>query len=448
MFNTKLFHTMLIVHFSKNSNKPIVNVYQKIIVGLFSALFFGVLLSKGIANAQLPIGIPLNLLFTASLTVGFIIGGFIVLTLYSSESISNINNVFSRIVKMLPISKAMRFIIAVSPILIIYILVGLFIGNLIISASNVMLVPPYKLIIGFFLGLLSGYGFILMKQPTKKHRKAFVFIIIVILNSFLFDKLLTIESSNFRSVINIFIDVMLLIPLIGFYDLYKYGINSSVSNNFEIQIQQIPNKIPYYAWFLVKLWRNKRTRSSFLIALCLSTSGAISIIIRNKTFYEPYQLLLFGAILSSTFACDIRGVMSKNQPPEIVLLSGVKGIIKTEYLSAFICGILIGLPMLLALTRSSENVIHFYLFYFAVQLFSSIVGLLASTIFVPTSSDTGGQFLSALLAISLIFSFPKITNIAEINYPAQSIYWIIGSIIFGFVIYLIELIRRKNYGST
>lgn len=439
---------MIVVHFAKQSINPLHNAIFRLLVGFGGAVGLGLIVSGAVKHATLPLDLPLSMLMSMALAVGFIIGGFVILAISSSQSAAQKGTVFQRVVKVMPLSKFTRWILCILPSILVIFILGVFGSIVIYSASKVMMAQWLPISLAWMVGLFCGFGCIILSQPKSTVLKGLLFMTIVAVLLLIFDKILNAQTDTARTNLLRILNVIILFPLIGFFQAYQKGelISSYRQNATEVPL--IPKVLPVGAWFLVKLWRNRRTRGSLLLASVLSTTTAVSIILRHKVFEEPYGLLLFGAILAATFACDVRGVMRRNIPPEMVLLNGTRGIVKAEIWAVTFCGILIGLPMLVALNSSVDNPILFIVFFVAIQNFASLAGLLASTIFVPGAGDTGSQFFAAVLASTAVITLPKIGHFSDVTYNSQSMYWIVASFIFGLAIYLTELYRRKNYGHA
>lgn len=443
-----LWRTLLIVHFAKDGSKPFVSACIRLVTGYTGAFVFGFLLAKPIRRIGLPQGLPPAFLLSIALVLGFIIGGFLLLAVSASQTATNKATVLQRIVKLIPLSKVQRWLVAIAPPLLVLGMVGVFGGVLIAFAASAMEINGFLSVLVWTVGLLCGNGCLLLHKPSTLVMKGLVFIGLVISESMLLDKLLTTQSQKAQQIILYGINGAILIFIKGFWDVYHHGIGSQSGERGTQEKQLIPDVLPNSAWFMVKLWRNRRTRAGLLLALTLSMSSAASMLIRHRTFTDPFQLLLLGAILAATFGCDVRGVMRRNTPPEIVLLNGTKGIVMAEVTSVLICGLAIGLPMFMALHASADNQLLFLLSFISIQIFASLAGLFASTIFVPGSGDTGSQFFAAVLSSGVILSIPKISHFSDISYRMQSVCWLMASGLVCGVIYTTELIRRNNYGRT
>lgn len=443
-----LIRTMLIVNFAKQSPRPFQSAAIRLLIAWTGAIGLGIIVSSAIRHALLPDDLPLRLIMTVALVVGYILGGFVILAISSSQNASIKGTTFQRVIKLLPLGNVTRWILPLSAPLIVLVIIASFGVVVIHSASNVMNFNSVFTVLSWVVGLLCGYGCMILRFPRNVVLKGLLFIGTIFTSLMLFDKVLSVDSEHTMNVFLLIISGMIVWSLVGFVQSYKYGVSLPTSAVHGEDKPLIPNVLPYGAWFVVKLWRNRRTRNSFYMVMVLSVSSAVSIIFRNKTFEDPYGILLFGAILSAMFACDVRGVMRRNIPPEIVLLRGAKGIVRAEMVAVIIGGVIIGLPVYMAVHSMASSPIAFGVFFLALQLFASLAGLFASTLFVPSAGDTGSQFFAAALATSAILGLPKLGHFTDVNYDSQSYYWLSASVVLGVVIFITEIIRRRHYGRA
>ena len=447
MLSSQLFKTIIMVHFSSDTGSPLNSALQRMALGLGVSVLLALTLAKAISRAILPYGLPDSVIFSLSMSVGFIIGGFVMMAMHTMNG-DHRKNTYNTILSMLSISKTSRWIANEIPMFFVLCIVAIFGGILLHAAASVMLVSGFVAISGWIIGLYSGYGCLLIDVAGRKLPSVLIFVTIVGLVGLLFDKLLLSGSNGNRYNLLLVINLLVIAPLFGHLQLYLRGARNSLARNKFISRPLIPDRVPYVGWYLVKMFRNQRTRGSLLIALSLSLTAAASIIIRGKTFADPYQVLLFGGVLAATVACDVRGVMAKYCPPEIILLKGTSGLVRAELLAVGILGVCIGLPIGITVIGSSGEWLLFAAYLVAVQWFSSAAGLMASTLFVPGNNDTAGQFMSAVIAICAIFALPRLGQFSSTTTISQLVYWLGSSMLFVMVINLIENYRRRNYGRS
>lgn len=365
-----LFRTMLIVNFAKQSSHPLRNATTRLLVAWIGAIGIGVIVSSAIHHAVLPDDLPLRLIMCVALVVGYILGGFVILAISSSQNANIKGTTFQRVIKLLPLGNVTRWILPLSAPLLVLAIIASFGVVVVDSASSVMNFNSFSVILSWIVGLLCGYGCMILRFPKSIVLKGLLFIVTIFTILMLFDKVLSADSERTLNIFIFAISSMVLWPLIGFVQSYIYGVSLPTAT-FKCEDKPlIPNVLPHGAWFLVKLWRNRRTRNSFYVVMVLSLSSAASIIFRNKIFQDPYGILIFGAILSAMFACDVRGVMRRNIPPEMVLLRGAKGIVRAEMIAVVISGLIIGLPIFLAVHSMASSPLMFSIFFLALQSFA------------------------------------------------------------------------------
>lgn len=442
-----LYSTIVLTRFGGGSNKPLRSAILRIIGAFTCALFVSNIMAKSIQNTQLPTGIPPKVIFAIVLTIGFILGGF---TMLASGSIhqAGSRNVMQALLTLMPIRSRQRWLCVILPVSIIWCIL-LILGLVTICAiANKIDTSSMLLSLAWATGLFCGMAGQLTRKPSSLFIKTILFISQVVLMLALFDRLL---QPSGRQYLNLFLSIMYSIiglHCYGIIDIYFNHSVPSISNSKSEHMPIIPKYLPIYGWFLVKIWRNKRTRASFGVAMVFSISTAITILARGATFSDPYGMLILGAILASMFACDIRGTMKRNVPPEIVLLRGAGNLVRDEILCVLISGLVIGLPMYLALHGNAINQLLFLIFFISAQAFSSIVGLLSSTIFVPSAQDTGAQLISAVIASAAIVFFPRIAQFSRVSVSMQVLLWSEAAVTVWILVYVYEIVRRKHYGRT
>ncbi len=443
-----LFKTLLIVNFAKESVNPFNSALIRILTAYLLAFIFGRYLQKPVVAANLPSNIPLSVVLAITLTIAFFLSGFLFLSISANNSYAGKTGVFKDVVRLMPVPKVVRWIINILPGLILIGIIDIFGSMILIAAAKSIQVNTLLLIGSWTLGLISGFSFSLAPRPKKLVHKGSLFVFVMVASFYLLDKLLVSESQVKLNTLAILIICLLLLPIASLYFIYANGLRIVPGIKSQTEKQIIPNILPHSAWFLVKIWRNIRVRSSFFLALLLNFLTAAVIVIKHKSFEDPFGILLFGAILAATFACEIRGVMRRYFPPEMVLLKGIKGIVKSEIASVILIGILIGAPVMFAVHGQADNGFAFAVYYLVLQSYASLAGLLASTILVPGAGETGSQFFASILASTAVLLLPKAGHFTDVDYSKQFPYWLIAGIAVGIVIYITEIIRRYNHGRS
>lgn len=442
-----IYMTVISTRFGGGSSRPLHSAFMRIAGSYIAALCAGYIMAKTLHNVQFPTGIPWSVLSAIVMSVGFIMGGFAMLATGTSQQAGS-RIVLHSMISLMPLKPRQRWLCMVLPILVVWGILVVF------GLSTVRIIAEELDVSALMLGLLWSAGSLsgmvgsLAHKPSSSFIKTVFFICQVSILLALFNYLLQPAGIHHMQRILIAIYSIIAAQFYGLIDSYFHhsSIYSPTSNPEHRKI--IPNYVPLSAWFLVKLWRNNRTRTSFGIAMLLSLSTAISILVRGTTFSDPYGMLILGAILSAMFACDIRGIMRRAIPPEAVVLHGLKSLVRSESSAVLFCGVIIGLPMYFALHGSATNQVVFLVFFLAVQAFSSIIGLLASTVFVPSTHETGAQFFSAIISCGAVVLFPRVAQFSHVSISMQIGLWSEAAVIAWVLIYVLENIRRKHYGRT
>jgi len=442
-----LYATVVSTRFGAGSERSLRSAITRITGSYVGAVCGGYVMAKTLHNAQLPTGIPSSVLFAVVLSIGFILGGFAMLATGTFQQAGS-RIVMQSMISLMPLRPRQRWSCTMLPIMVIWGILVVFGLSTVCTIAQKLGVSAAMLSLAWTLGLLSGMVGLLARRPSSPFIKTVLFVGQVSVLLALFDHLLQSSGGQHFNQIIIVMYAIIALQCYGLIDSYFYQTAGSIHASVPEHRQIIPKFIPLSAWFLVKLWRHNRTRTSFSIAMLLSSSTAISMLVRGTTFSDPYGMLILGAILAAMFGCDIRGIMRRAIPPEAVLLGGPKSLVLSESLGVLFCGLIIGLPMYFALHGSASSQALFLLFYLAVQTFSSFIGLLASTIFVPSAHDTGAQFFSAAIASSAVVLFPRAAQFSDVSVSMQITLWCEAAVIAWILIYAYEIIRRKHYGRT
>ncbi len=444
----KLYKTVVLVNFSKDSSRPFMNALLRIFSAVAIALVVGKLIANIITKNQLPSDIPDQVIMTATIIPAFFLSGFSLMTLHANSGSVQKKDSLTRSVKLMPLPRTTRWLVNLLPGLIILGILSIFSLTIIFPLSDNLEVSLLKVLISWFIGIVSGFGFVMQKFIVNSVLKSILFLFINFSSIYIFNLVFSAETEAGQNVLLSLINLLIFIPILLFIaTLFSTKIHSfAVGSSSDKQI--IPLYLPASYWFMVKVWRNKRTRSTLLQSFTISLLISTYVILKNKVFTDPYVLLLFAAMLSAMVASEIRGIMRRYLPPEIILINGVKGIVKSEVITLAIINLIIGLPILFSVHGQSSNSFTFLIFYLVIQIFASIGGLLASTILVPANNEAGSQFFSVTMAMSLLYVVPKIAKFSELKPDQQIIYWFLSALVAYGLVYAIELIRRRKYGHA
>jgi len=151
-------------------------------------------------------------------------------------------------------------------------------------------------------------------------------------------------------------------------------------------------------------------------------------------------------MVAAAFASDVRGLIQRYRPPEIVALRGRWFFVASQIQTSLQAGMLIGLPLLLMLLAKPSAAT--VLLYIAFQTAGTGLGLLASTIFVPQAGELAMQLFAALaptIALSGILHYGRLASLPPLW---QAGAWLaIGAGCMALIL-LIEIIRGVRHVGT
>ena len=448
-----LWRAMLIVNFAKGSVHPMSSAIGRIMFGYVALIVLAILLIPAVSRIDIPKGLPWLMVSNVICISGFVLGGLISITMQTSSQNKSRQTTLGTVIHVFPLPRRVRWLVRIVPNLIILTMLGIC-GAILLSQISrdigygVLSYSSLTLIGLLLLALFSGYGLTLLTYLRSILVKTIVYVLLVTLSVILFNKSLNIDSIQQSSIVWWVVDLICLAPMAGYWQNYRQSGKRLLISTQATTLALIPGYISAKSWFFVKIWRNLRTRNSLMLAVLLNSTIALVLIVRRITPSDPYGILFFGAMLASTFAGDVRGVIRRYLPPEMVLLRGLRGMVWSEIIVVLWCGVAIGLPVMLALVAHADNAIWFLLYYLVLQIFAVMAGLMASTLLVPASGETGVQFFTGILATVVLAGFPKLAKLSQINYINQCKYWLMAGILLGFGSYIIETIRRKSYGRS
>ena len=450
MPNTLLLRTILAVTFAKGSSNPLTNALLRIGIGYGLAIVLAIALRGAVERVAIPVGVPLLVLVDVVLLFGFVLGGLVMLTMSAGRSEQDAYMKLQQMLWLLPLSRNVRWAIHIIAGVIALGMLGIFgalIAVFIVSNASLSGWDTSLLVCSWCSGLASGYGLTLLRRPQKYVLKSVVYVGVVGLSISLLNWVFGHPAHGLSEWAMAVVIVLCMSPVAGYMQSYAHNsTGGSLQETKHVKHALIPLYVPPGSWFVVKIWRNSRTRGAFVFALFLNTVVSLSLVLRHTIVSQPYSMLLFGAILASTFAADIRGVMRRHNPPESLLVSGMRGLVWSEIRAVVALAVIVGLPLLFALHGQTDNSAMFVLFFGCLQLFGATSGLFASTLLVPSAGEGGTQFFTGMLATGFLVAFPKIAHLSDVAYSQQPSYWLLGSVVCIAGIFGIENIRRKTYG--
>ncbi len=440
-----LWRMIMILSFGRNAERPVRAAYTRIATAVGASILMGLLTAQTLTTLPLPSGLPA--LWTCAVIAWgtFAVGVFTLLAIAGfSKETNQREAILHKLIATLPFTYLQRWLTYITPPAIIVIVVLIFCTPVIITLGNAFGTPWVLSVGAMALGLLSGFGFALIRRPESIALKAGIFIGVIGLSGFLLENSLRaiIGSSSWHWPVVAFY-VLMTLCLGGFWHSYRHA-NTLYQNRVGGRTHTIlPLGLLPMVWFVINLLRNPRTLGSLLFCLVVSLSTAGILWARKLPVDASW--LMFAAMLVAAFACDVRGLSPRYKAPQVVL-NGPGYFIRQEYIGTLLLGVLISLPLGIMAVISGAPVLDIIGLWASLLIAAASVGLLASTIFVPRGGDIGAQFFAAGVALSVLFGLPTIfhpeTTIAQI------LTWILASAIAAACTYVIELTRRRNYGRA
>ena len=444
----KLIKTVLIVHFSKASRRPFLQATLRIIGSFCIAVVIANKLRLTMASVSLPPGIPLDIALVVTALLGFMMAGLLLLTLQISGVTNSRGGALTSNMRLWPIPANQRWALDILPPFVLLSIIGVFGSILLAPVASDMLLPSIWVVMSWVIGLASALGLTKLTIPRSTLLRSILFVSISFAGFRIVDLVLTGTNLWVEHYGILIVAILLFLPVTGLWQSYNKGY-LLVAQKQRVDFKPFFDRyVPLSAWHFVKLFRNKRTRHSFILALGFNLVVALAILAKNTIPGDPSGILMIGGVLAATFACDVRGIVRRSKPPEIILLGTVKYFVKSEIMSVTLLGLIIGLPLLFVINHMIIVSPMLVLYFVSLQIFSSGCGLLSSTLLVPGDGEVGSQFFTAVLALSGIVAVLKFADIADVSDFSQSLRWLLSSIAAYIGLFIIEKFRRSYYGRT
>lgn len=437
--------TTLVSQFAKGAASPSrAMAYRLAAAYIFCGVMASVLRSS-IQRADVPVDVPLRLTVALVILIGFMTSGLLFLTFHGALS-AQVSQ--KSLFRTLAIPRFVRLICTIAPS--IAALGTLMVGGCLFLAelARAMQLPGVVICAGWIVGLMSGHGLVLAVKPRQLSVKVVWFMVVIATSFKLIEWLFTAQWQPAVSIGSYTICGLAGLPLTGYLQHYRWGYSVQDVHAIPVSRAMLPNFLPYSWWFILKLVRSRRSRQSFLLVLGVSSAIASTIVLRKITVPQPLLLLQIPALLAATFACDIRGLSRRYIPGEMMLFGSLRTFIKTQLWAVVLAAWLIGLPVVYAVHPQVSSSLSFLLMYLIVQSFAAVVGLLASTLFVPHAGEVGAQLFAALFVTSFLTGLPRIMPQISFDQPAAGRLSLLISVLCIVAGMSIETIRRKRYGRS
>lgn len=442
----RLFITNLATTFSKGSQKPVQSLVIKMSLAVAVAVMLSRVIAKIIDHTQLPVDVPLRITAVIIMSLAFILCGLLLLV--SQPGQEAYQGSFARITRLMPLPKPVRYLLQLAPSLTAVLLVILLGSTALGSVAKGIGQPFVVLELCWVAGALSGLGLQFMVWLRSKLYKVAYFVASTTLAVVGLEKIYNTSSSFVVCTVPYLLMFVVLFPLVGLIHQYLFGYISKLAVVDQNHRQQLPELLPFKAWLGLKLWRNVTVRNSLLATVLLSGLMAATIILRRQLIADTYPILLFCALLASTFSTEIRGVLRRYMPPESVLITGMRGLITQQLGVVYLLGIIIGLPLFFSVNGQAADSNRFAITFLCMQAYAVAAGQFVGAVLMPGGSETGTQFFASLLAGALVAFYPKYTHIADMSFSMSSVTWLAGAMMWAVLVYITEAIRRKSYGRA
>lgn len=304
----------------------------------------------------------------------------------------------------------------------------------------------FWLVLAILAGILSGIA-VSEYRPTRNLLACTILSIGLLtaqtlLCRQLFDDLIQTQQPN-----NIFvglITLLLIFPLLWLMTTVR-GFRLHITTSQRTNNTSLPLQIPLKLWPYGKILRNKRMLGSLAFTFSI-VFGLAAYALHKKTGMEDGGvMLLTAAILTSAYCTDLRGLSRRSNPPEIIALRGTSWFFLNQLRVILTTALLLTLPVGIASQLLTKH--HHLLLaaqWLGLGLFGAAVGLLISTVLVPSHRDLSRQFLGAMLSTAMFFGLPKLSLLANLSPQERVVGYLALAVGLIVVAYLIEL-NRNNF---
>lgn len=443
--NPDILKLALVNSFGRNALHPALAARLRLVVAFGAAIILGVLAAKPINGAPLPQDLPWGWLISGLFFLVFCITSFLLLILFSSFYGARRVNALIKITTLLPINRMEAWVVTRLPLMIIAAVVASFMVPLVTALAAELAVSMPLLVLITLISIFSSLGFVLVPD-MRLALKAGLLIIYSAGGVWLLEKSMGWTEGSGDLVIGL-LAVLPLTGYIGYWQSYRTRLQA-MNSQAQTTGSHISLRYIYYGWFLLKLLRNHRTRSSILFCTILCVSLAVLVNFRSANGFADPSLLWFGAFCAAAFSSDIRGISKRYKTTEISGVKSVAFFVIHEFFAGYTIALLFGLPLLLVTLLAGESVLGPVLYFVCIVLAGISFGLVASTIFVPEDGNVGAQFFAAVAAVAGLFYAPKWLRFEDFPIHTQAYAWVAIGLLGLVGTYIIEFLRRRNYANA
>ncbi len=441
----QIFNIILVGAFGRGALQPLTAAYRRLLLAVAASTVVAGVLSASLWKAQFLQGLSELWLMTLFAVIAFALTSLLLLAIGSVDD-SNHQEPY-RPLKVLPLRRPVLWAVQVLPQALVWMMLLLFMLPITVALSHASGLSQERAIVSVLFGSLAGLGYVLFISTLPVAGRVLIFTGFAAVALWALEK--SLGGDGMKASLLYGVLTGLLICYGGFWRSYLQTGRVCAVKNEGAPLLLWSAKSIGRTWLFAKVFRNPRTANSLVFCLTVAALFALAIHLRRLGGAGQNGWLLFTAVLSGAFACDIRGLARRYKPPEIVALKGVLWFVLHEFMSVQLAGIIIGLPIVLVIGLSPAGFgAQLLLNFIAMQLFANAAGLLSSTFFAPQSGDTGAQFFSAVLATTMIIAFPRLTHLGSVNVIQQAVLWTAGAIGTLVLSVFIEQVRRNNYGRA
>ncbi len=444
--NKELFFALLAVHFGRGAYRPVRAAAFRLVIAAAAAAGSGVLVARLVSKALIPSDLPV-LWCAAAVAVAVFAGtALLLLSIGASQEQMWRRSALSRQASTWPLSPFARWLLEITPPFLIALLAGLFIMPIAGVVGARLHVPAYIMGVATTWGFGAAIGLAVSPRPRAAPLRLLIYGLLVAAS---LKVLLWAGQPNPHTY-----SLLLIFAVIGGLGLcyaglalsYYQGDRSPPERRVVPLVRLGPANV-YGWWYIATMLRNHRTASSLAFCTTLTVATALLVQWRHLADVGANGWLLFNALLVSTFAADVRGLVRRYKPTEIFGLKGIGFFVASEVQASVLLCLLIGLPLFVVLACSpGVGITADVLLYVSLQTAAALLGLLASTVFVPRTGEIGAQFFAALTPTLLLFGVLRFAHVGSFGTLGQTAAWLLAAGASTGLIYGIEKIRSKHYG--
>jgi hypothetical protein len=441
----QLWRTMLVVNFGQGASRPLQAALLRICAASAAATILGVATRRTLEKTHLPLDVPADFMGALTVLATYGLIGLLLLSLGSTRLQAG-QSTFTRLLATLPLSRTTRWLLPLAPSAIVCLLSLIIWAPVTYTITKNMKLPAAPSLIWMSLGAASAIGFTVLTKPKSVLLKVGLFACSMVTGILLIQRSAQTADHRLYRFLLACIYAIAIVPLVGFLQSYFSPPTPSTPRTRDRQLLKLPSRHLLTWWFLLKLLRNRRSVIPIMFSFSIASALAYGLAAKHLTAVGGVNWLLIGAVLTTAIACDIRGLSPRHKAPEVEALSGPRFFVRGQTRSALLVAFIPPLPILVALLGAHTSpAAHLIEYFICLQLAALLIGLLASSMFVPRAGETGAQFFSVMLSTTILGITPKLLHFQNLNLLRQSLIWLSLAICSYMLIHIIEHTRRLHY---